>query len=71
MITDPETVAHRDAQWREALGEQPRVTCGCGIRPPIRFLFRCLYCQCFFCADCAEVHFGKTRAEYFAGRANG
>jgi hypothetical protein len=62
--TDPATIALRDKQWHEAKGAQPRVTCGCGLRAPIRFLFKCLYCECFFCDKCAEVHFGETRAEY-------
>lgn len=29
-------------------------------------LYRCLYCDIFFCVECGEVHFGKTRAEWYA-----
>ncbi len=55
------------AQWRESMqGDIPKVTCACGLCAPIRFLHRCLYCGCFFCVACAEVHFGETRAEYQA-----
>jgi len=67
----PETRDLRDRQHREDKGEQPKVTCGCGLCAPIRFLFKCLYCECYFCLECAEVHFGKTRAAYFAGRSHG
>jgi hypothetical protein len=67
----PETRELRERQHREALGGQPKVTCPCGLSAPLRFLFKCLYCECYFCQECAEVHFGKTRAEYFAGRMNG
>lgn len=67
----PETRELRARQHREDKGEQPKITCGCGLKAPIRFLFKCLYCECYFCLDCAEVHFGKTRAEYFKGRSRG
>lgn len=36
----------------------------CGYRVPMSKAFKCLYCGFWFCADCAEVHFGKTRAEH-------
>lgn len=67
--TDPDTKAHAAAQWQQAKGDATRVTCGCGLHAPLRFLFRCLYCGCFFCETCAEVHFGKTRAQYRAEQA--
>jgi hypothetical protein len=69
--THPDTIALAARQWREALGDATRVTCECGLAAPLRFLFRCLYCGCFFCQSCAEVHFGKTRAQYRAEQAAG
>ena len=51
-------------QFTEAKGDC-NVTCGCGLRLPLRFAYRCLYCGEFYCQSCAEEHFGKTRDEYF------
>lgn len=68
-MTKLEVVA---AQWRECMqGEIPRVTCACGLKMPLRFAYRCLYCGEFYCQKCAEIHFGKTRAEYDAARGAG
>lgn len=50
-------------QMREAW-KYSRVTCGCGITIKLVFAFRCLYCGEFYCGKCAEIHFGKTRAQY-------
>lgn len=54
------------AQWKQANGPQPDVTCGCGLKLPLRFAYRCLYCGEFYCQSCAEAHFGKTREQYNA-----
>lgn len=54
------------AQWKEARGVHPRVTCLCDRVILIRFMFRCLYCGLWFCQPCAEVHFGKTREQWRA-----
>jgi len=65
---NPDTVAHFKRQWIEAL-DVPRyavITCECGRCRPMLRMFRCLYCGCWFCQACAEVHFGKTRKEYAA-----
>ena len=32
----------------------------CGWRRWTGYGFRCLYCGVWFCAHCAEIHFGKT-----------
>lgn len=40
------------------------VECYCGRRFEWISLFRCLYCREFYCAKCAEEHFGKTRLEW-------
>ena len=52
------------AQWKQAKGPQPDVTCGCGLKLPLRFAYRCLYCGQWYCQTCAEQHFGKTREQY-------
>lgn len=36
----------------------------CNNRISIAFAYKCLYCNYWFCATCAELHFGKTRKEY-------
>lgn len=36
----------------------------CGKKVSIDRAYKCLYCGYWFCADCAEKHFGKTRDEY-------
>ena len=52
-------------QWREIISTDPQeVTCGCGHKIPLRYAYKCLYCGIYFCWRCAEVHFGKTKAEY-------
>lgn len=58
---DAAEVRKRQAkEAKEAKGPQPRVVCSCGEAKPLRHLYKCLYCDCFFCKPCAEVHFGKT-----------
>jgi len=57
------------AQWKMALGPTVMMKCGCGLEAPIRFMYRCLYCGEFYCQSCAERHFGKTREQYNAERA--
>lgn len=42
------------------------ITCPCGIPRGIMLMYQCLYCKIWFCDQCAEVHFGKTVAEYRA-----
>lgn len=54
------------AQFFEAMGPSPQVTCSCGLCMPVRFAYRCLYCGEFYCQSCAEIHFGKTREQYTA-----
>jgi len=40
------------------------VTCNCGRHPAVFRSYKCLYCGVFLCPECAEIHFGQTRAEY-------
>lgn len=42
------------------------VPCECGNSYPLRSMYRCLYCGIWFCERCAEIHFGKTKAQYRA-----
>lgn len=42
-------------------GERHR---SCGKRVAIEFAYKCLYCSFWFCASCAEIHFGKTREQH-------
>jgi hypothetical protein len=32
-------------------------------------VFKCFFCLSYFCQDCAEKHFGKTREEYWNEKA--
>jgi hypothetical protein len=65
---NPQTVAHFERQWTEAVqvSTYPIITCECGKKRALLRMFRCLYCGCFFCQACAEIHFGKTREQYAA-----
>ncbi|MFH1759878.1 MAG: hypothetical protein ABIA63_02130 [bacterium] len=36
----------------------PHITCECGKRPMMFYMFRCLYCGLWFCQSCAGKHFG-------------
>lgn len=56
---------HIASQFREATSDPPVVTCECKRRIPLRMLFKCLYCMCYFCQACAEIHFGKTRKQFY------
>lgn len=43
---------------------RPFVVCGCNKKLQIQHAYKCLYCGEWYCAPCAEVHFGQTRQEY-------
>lgn len=45
-------------QSKELNGIERSVTCPCGSRRNVRSLFQCLYCEVWFCRECAEDHFG-------------
>ena len=55
-------------QHIESLGPHPMVTCHCGKRQPLRFMYKCYYCEEYLCEDCAPEHFGKTRERYEADK---
>ena len=43
---------------------RPFVRCGCLKMLKPHQAYKCLYCEEAFCKPCAEIHFGKTVAEY-------
>ena len=38
--------------------EHVKIRCGCNKLVSWKYMYRCLYCGIWYCADCAEVHFG-------------
>lgn len=64
MATHAESADVARSQFSEAKGPT-KVTCAeCSACVPIRFLFRCLYCDLWFCEICAEEHFGESLESY-------
>lgn len=49
----------------ETACEHGAIVCGCGIRRGISIAYRCLYCGEWFCAGCAQVHFGESLEAYW------
>ena len=47
------------AQDKQAREDQS-ITCGCGWKRWIAYAYRCLYCGEWYCAPCAETHFGQS-----------
>ncbi len=45
-------------QMEQAICSHGDITCGCGTSLPIRCMYKCLYCGCWFCRICAHKHFG-------------
>lgn len=67
LATMQENRAMLRTQLQQAKGEQPNVVCAsCGHAIPLRFLYKCLYCELWFCQRCMEIHLGKTKDEYRA-----
>lgn len=57
----------RETVKQEAAGITIRsatITCRCGWERSALLMYKCLYCQEWFCTICAEQHFGKTIKEY-------
>lgn len=50
-------------QFKEVIATN-KVTCECGRTIPLRFAYKCLYCDLWFCTKCAGDHFGETREAY-------
>lgn len=52
-------------QTEQAMNKgRPFVRCGCLKKLQMPEAYKCLYCGEWYCAPCAEEHFGKTREEY-------
>lgn len=70
VMPDPDGVnLDKRAFVRKQVGEmmdkiRPFVRCGCLRMLKMHEAYQCLYCGESYCATCAEIHFGKTRAEY-------
>ena len=45
-------------QSKELSGIERSVTCPCGTRRNVRDVYQCLYCEVWFCKNCAKEHFG-------------
>lgn len=37
----------------------PTIKCPCGKEYSLNNLFKCLYCEVFFCKSCASIHFSE------------
>jgi hypothetical protein len=65
-----EQIAHSQQRFLDYQEEQKvparviAVRCPCLKLVRLRHAYRCLYCDIFFCKECAEQHFGKTVEEY-------
>lgn len=45
------------------------VKCVCNKKVKLIDTYRCLYCEIWYCQECAEEHFGKTRKQHIAEKA--
>jgi len=45
-----------------------KIRCVCMKLINMKYAYRCLYCEIFYCRECAEQHFGKTVDESRAER---
>lgn len=44
--------------------QHAKIRCCCLKLVNWQYMYRCLYCGIFYCMECAEQHFGKTREQY-------
>lgn len=64
-----QTIDFDTFRYITCLGTQPSRIDGkdhikCGRQVSIKNAFKCLYCNFWFCKECAEIHFGKTIREH-------
>lgn len=52
-----ETIADQSEELSEQDARGITVTCPCGASGPVTGAYRCLYCDVWFCPDCADAHF--------------
>jgi hypothetical protein len=69
-VADSDKIAEILRRQYKNAAEHSAVYCPCGQLRAITEAFRCLYCGIYFCVDCAERHFGKTRREWFESEKN-
>ena len=43
---------------RDIAADKVTVKCGCNKKIKVLYAYRCRYCGIFYCASCAEEHFG-------------
>jgi len=55
------TIAEQGKEWFMLRNESPKVTCPCGKQRAIGMLYKCLYCDIFFCRICAAKHFKEMK----------
>ena len=49
-------------QFKETTqGNVSKVTCYCGCCIPLRFAFKCFFCDEYYCATCAKEHFKQGK----------
>ena len=44
--------------------------CACNHRAVVWMMYRCLYCGCFYCKECGQIHFGQRKPEIAEDRLN-
>ena len=64
-VGDAAKVKALQEQWFAAANLGFLKCAGCGQQRHLTLAYKCLYCGCYFCFGCAEIHFGKTVADYY------
>lgn len=57
-----EAIGDQAKELHEQPGEKS-VTCPCGTTGPLTRMFRCFYCEVWFCPGCAKPHFEDDHPE--------
>jgi hypothetical protein len=64
VTTERKQIDETVRQEREGIGVRTAtITCGCGTERALVLMYKCLYCNEWFCHSCAEDHFGETVEE--------
>lgn len=58
-----QTVADQSKEWWAYQNTMPEITCVCGIKWAIHYMYKCYYCAIFFCKGCAFHHFEDDEHE--------
>lgn len=51
------TISSQSKEWWAYQDNMPEITCICGIKQLIQRMYKCFYCDIFFCKGCAFHHF--------------